>query len=212
LAKEKKDTTQQSWKKKTWYQIYSRKSFNEVLVGESLAADPTELIGKTLGVNLMTLSGDIKKQHVTVTFKIAEFKDNKLYADPIALKTSHSAIKRQVRRGRDRLDDSFSVQTKDGVTLRVKPLMITKTNTNNSVLKLVRKACNQALTAYVKKADVETVFKDAITFRIHSAVRGAVNKIYPLRSYELKYLGLDTHSKVSEQEAPAVITEEAAAQ
>ncbi|MBI5393609.1 hypothetical protein HZA96_07120 [Candidatus Woesearchaeota archaeon] len=201
MAKEKKDSTQ-TWTKKTWYQIYSRKSFNEMLLGESLAYQPQDLFGRYIGVNLMNLTGDIKKQHITIKFKIQEFKDNKLYADPAAVIISPSAIKRHVRRGKDRLDDSFLLMNKDNVTLRVKPLMITKTNTKSSILKLVRKVCYQALAAYLKKSDIETIFKDAMTLKLQSTIRGNITKIYPLRLFEIKYLGLEESEKAAELVLP----------
>ena len=197
MAKEKKDSTQ-TWTKKTWYQIYSRKNYTEMLLGESLAYQPQDLFGRYIGANLMNLTGDLKKQHITIKFKIQEFKDNKLYADPVAIIISPSAIKRHVRRGKDRLDDSFLLITKDNVTLRVKPLIITKTNTKSSILKLIRKVCYQALAAYFKKSDVETIFKDAMMLKLQSTVRGNITKIYPLRLFEIKYLGLEETEKTAE--------------
>ena len=108
-----------------------------------------------------------------------------------------------VRRGRDRLDESFVLTTKDNVNLRIKPLMITKTNTKSSALKLVRKACQQALSAYFKKTDAETVFKDAIQFKLHMGIKEQVSKIYPLRNFEIKYLGVEQKKKEEKaQEAP----------
>ncbi|MBS3136927.1 hypothetical protein J4232_00715 [Candidatus Woesearchaeota archaeon] len=205
MVKEKKDSTQ-TWTKKTWYQIYSRKSFNEMLLGESLAYQPQDLFGRHIGVNLMNLTGDIKKQHITVKFKIKEFKDNKLYADPLAIIISPSAIKRHVRRGKDRLDDSFLLMSKDNVSLRIKPLMITKTNTKSSILKLVRKVCYQALAAYIKKNDIETIFKDAMMLKLQSTVRGNITKIYPLRLFEIKYLGIEESEKAAESAQPQAET------
>jgi ribosomal protein S3AE len=202
MAKEKKDSTQ-SWTKKTWYQIYSRKSLNEAFLGESLAFQPHDLFGKLIGVNLMNLTGDLKKQHITVKFKIQEYKDNKLYADPFAMIISPSAIKRHVRRGKDRLDDSFFLKSKDNILLRVKPLIVTKTNTKSSVLKLIRKVCYQALSLYISKNDIETIFKDAMSLKLHSTIRGNITKIYPLRLFEIKYLGIEESENILKEEQAA---------
>jgi len=64
-------------KKKHWYSILPTSNFRIQEIGETLTADPSRLIGKTVAVNGMDLMRDPKKQNIKVTFRITEIKDNK---------------------------------------------------------------------------------------------------------------------------------------
>ena len=57
-------------KKKTWVKIHAPKIFNEQIIGETLVADSSLTIGKPITVNLMNLTGDIKKQQININDRI----------------------------------------------------------------------------------------------------------------------------------------------
>ena len=58
--------------KKNWYQIVAPEGFNGAMLGESPVSDVEELKGRTLSVNLMTLTNDMKHQSVNLSFKIVK--------------------------------------------------------------------------------------------------------------------------------------------
>ena len=57
-------------KKKRWCQIIGPKIFRDTILGETAVIDPNMLINRALTVNLMTLTNDIKKQNINVSFLI----------------------------------------------------------------------------------------------------------------------------------------------
>ncbi len=61
--------------KKKWYSIVAPARFDNKPLGDSLVYEPEELIGKRVKVNLMNLTGEIKKQNMSIKFKVTEIKD-----------------------------------------------------------------------------------------------------------------------------------------
>ena len=98
-------------RKKEWYDIVATKLFNEMKLGETTVADVSSIIGKPLKVNLMSLTNDIKKQNSTISFVITQIKGDKAVADPVSFEVMPAAIKRNIRRQRDRIDASFVCYT-----------------------------------------------------------------------------------------------------
>ena len=111
-------------KKKVWYQISAPKQFEYTIIGETPVYDPSEMMGKTLSHSLMNLLNDPKKQNVSINFKVTQVDGNKAMTQIIGFKIANSSLKRFVRRNSEKIDLSFSCETSDNVTIRVKPLLI----------------------------------------------------------------------------------------
>ena len=72
-AKKSKGTSRKikdKWKAKEWYKVHASRMFNEAEIGETPAADPATLIGRTAEVTVQELTGDFSKMHIKVKFKI----------------------------------------------------------------------------------------------------------------------------------------------
>ncbi len=182
MAKPKKSTKELlKWKKKKWIEIYAPKEFNNMLLGESLVMSADQLMGKTVEANLMTLTGDIKKQNVNVKFLVTEVKDNKAKTIVTSYKITPASIKRMVRRSRDRVDHSFVAESKDGFSVRIKPLIITRNNTSKAVLTTLRKKAEFLLTKYLNKVKFQDFISDVIIHKIQKELRAQLSEVYPLR-------------------------------
>ena len=57
-------------KKKIWVQLVAPQSFNSQLIGEIPTTETKKLIGRVVTVNLMSLTGDMKKQNTNIKFLI----------------------------------------------------------------------------------------------------------------------------------------------
>src|SRR3989338_2030380 len=62
--------------KKRWYAVQAPKVFNNVVFGETLAAEPESLKGRGIKTNLGTVIRSVKKQSMEVRFKITEVQGN----------------------------------------------------------------------------------------------------------------------------------------
>ncbi|MBI4452437.1 hypothetical protein HY637_03345 [Candidatus Woesearchaeota archaeon] len=178
-------------KKKQWYQIVAPKQFGEAVIGETLVSDPGLMIGKTLNHNLMNLTNDIKRQNINIYFKVISVDGNRGMTSIIGYEIIPSSVKRFVRRNSEKMDLSFVCETADNVSLRVKPLVITKADVKGSVAAKMRNNIVQYLTKTIKKTSYGDLMSDLISHKIQSEMRSALNRIYPIKVCEIRYFGIE---------------------
>ena len=66
-------------KKKTWFDIVGPKIFNERFLGSTPAFSLDDIKGRTIKLNLMKVTGNMKSQNVNVTFFVNETDETKRY-------------------------------------------------------------------------------------------------------------------------------------
>ncbi|MBI2670407.1 hypothetical protein HYX18_00275 [Candidatus Woesearchaeota archaeon] len=175
-------------KKKRWISIYGTKNFKDIQLGESYVADPSRLMNKNLEINLMELTNDVKKQNIKVRFIINNISENKATADFIGHELVSSLVKRVVKRAKSKIDDSFIVETKDNIKIRVKPLVLTKTKAAHSVLTRLRSKIRETLIVNFKKYTYDELVQQLLNQEVHKLLKEQLKKIYPVSVVELRYL------------------------
>lgn len=193
----KQEVSLKSKKKKKWCQVLAPSVMNNIILGETLIYAPTQMLSRTLQSNLMNLTGDMKKQHINIKFKVIEVKGDTAITEPIVFEIVPTSVKRLVRRGRDRIDDSMLCITKDNRAVRIKPMLLTKTNSVTSKLKLLRKNMKAFLKPYVRRRDYMDLFVELIDHKLQNELRSYLKKIYPLKSCEIRYFNAQ---KIREEE------------
>ncbi len=191
-VKSKKGKTVDKWRKKKYFPVMAPKIFQERELGKSLAFDPASLEGRRMCVNLMVLTGNIKKQEVNLTFVVDTVKGDTAYTTVRKYEISPASIKRKVRRQRDRLDESFQCVTQDNKMIRIKPLIITAVKTSNLVRAALRRSSIQFIINTIKRTDYDTLIMDVINDKLQREVAKHVKKIVPIRFVnirKLEYLG-----------------------
>jgi small subunit ribosomal protein S3Ae len=203
MAKAKKaDSSVQSWKKKKWIPIFSEKVFENNQMGETPIDDGNKAVGKTTKINMMSIGGDMKKQHISLTYRIHSFKEGKLYALPIGYEISNSYLKRIVRRGRDRIDYSFAVKTKDDKYVELKCTLITRNLVYNSVKTIIKKALEYETKDFASKTEFYKFFIEITNYKFHNRVKAMLSKVYPLRQIEIKSLKINEKGDLSKIKNP----------
>ena len=174
-------------KKKHWYTILAPKQFNAVKLGENQTYSIQNLMGKVLKANLMALTNDPKKQSVTLSFKIDKIlSENDCTTTLVNYAINNAHIKRLVRKASNKLEDSFFVKTKDGITFRIKPLLLTRYKAHRSVLTALRKKTYELMQAYISGIDSADIFFQIISHKLQMEMKNALKKIYPIAVCEIK--------------------------
>jgi len=182
-------------KKKKWYPIAAPKLFQDELLGEILVDEPNLIMNRVLTTNLMNLTNDMKHQNINIKFRVNKIDDNVAYTELIRYEMLPSSIKRLVRRDINRLDESFVCETKDNVLVRIKPLLLTKSATKGSKLKLLRKTLINLISKEIKHLSFDEVIEDVITRKLQNDVKAYLKKIYPLKICEIRYFEVTTGVK-----------------
>lgn len=204
MASPEKKSTAILVKKKNWYEIAAPAMFSNQYVGETHLGDSNEAIGRVLKVNLMSITNNPKDQGINIKLEITDYKDGKLNTNMVGYYLTTASIKRFVRRGRDRVDESFACKTSDNKILVVKPLLITKSKTKNSILTALRKETIKKITEHASKNTYENFLKDIFSNRLINSLKGHLKNIYPLKNVSIRTMELSKKERrvVTEEEKP----------
>lgn len=173
-------------KKKHWVKIMAPQEFDSGVLGETITAEPKNLIGRKLDVNLFTITRDLKKQNSNLGFIINDVKEGQVTTELYKYYISLSYLRRLVKNSKDKIEDSFIAETKDKVKVRIKPIMITKRKTSKSILTNLRLTSRNLLTKYLSETNFTEFVKEIVMGRIQVRLKHNLKTIYPLSLYDLK--------------------------
>ena len=204
MAKAKARATRAKAKKKHWLKIYSGKPFNEQIIGETFIADANLAIGKPILVNLMTLTGDIKKQNTKIKFQIDAVSEGKAHTKVIGYEVVSAALKRLIRRRSSKVEMSFDAVTADGVKIRIKPFILTRGKTNNSVLTAIRKQVQKNLLETISNTGFQNLVQDIVNHKIQVILKKQLAKIHPIKISEIKFMKIKKSAEAPREVKKAV--------
>ncbi|MCF7860860.1 hypothetical protein K9M79_01335 [Candidatus Woesearchaeota archaeon] len=186
----KKQTSKSSVKKKKWYKIVAPKIFNETVLGETSVVTPEEAFGKPLKLSLMNITNDMKKQNINVSFVIDTLQGSNLTTRTTGYEMIPAAIKRLVRRRRNRLDESFMCYTQDKILIRIKPFMLTRSKTIGSNVYNLRMMMIEKVVSYVAGQTFDRLISLIVSHKLQNDIRHELNKAYPMKNFEIRKLML----------------------
>jgi small subunit ribosomal protein S3Ae len=186
----KKQTTK--IKKKKWVQIIAPKTFKDIVIGESPVYENEEMIGRTIKVNVMTLTKDPKKQNLNLVFRVTSLDGNRAVSDIEGYEMLPSSIKRLIKRRKEKIDDSFVCLSKDGKKIRIKSLMITNGKANNSIVTMIRKNFRFQTAKILEKITFEDFMNQLLYSKLITKIKDDIKVIYPLKSIEIKMIYVET--------------------
>jgi len=199
MAPKKKKVTKQKVKKKKWVSIIAPKSFKSIKLGETHVVDPQTIIGRSLKVNLMNITGSFKKQNIIVRFDINSVKDGKAYTFVSGFENSVSLMKRIVRKGRTKIEDSFLAKTKDGFSVRVKPVVLTLNRASKGAQTSIRKIVKEKLIHMLSGIDFDKAVQELIDYNFQKLIKEVSSTIHPVKSVEVRFLAITPASKKNTQ-------------
>ena len=180
-------TAQKKLLKKFWFPVMAPNIFDNVKIGESYIAEPEVLKGRTINIGLAHVLNDQRLRNINAKFIIKEVNEKAL-TEIIGLELSQGYLRRLVKHDKDRIDQSFTAKTSDGKVVRIKPFMVTKTSTKGSILAALRKGSEQRIKQYLSKMKYDTLVKNVVTTNFQRIVKSDLDKIYPLKTFEVRML------------------------
>ena len=190
-------------KKKKWVEIIAPKIFKETSLGEISLVEANLAVGRTIKANLMGLTGNFKSQNTEIGLKIVSIQDGKANTEMISYTLVPSSIRRLVRRGKEKIDYTFSCSTSDGKKVKIKVFLITRFAVKKSVLTALRKSTEQILVEELKKIKFDNFIDGLVSKKITRELSKLLAKIYPLKICEIREVKvLSAKGEVKVEEKP----------
>jgi ribosomal protein S3AE len=99
-----------------------------------------------------------------------------------------SYLRRSVAKIKNRMNDSFTCKTKDGVRIQLKPLLMTRSSVQRSVLTAIRHRVRHLLSSEMEKLGYYEVVDAIVGYRLQKMLRDDVKKISPLSVCEIRMM------------------------
>jgi len=195
------------WKAKGWYNLLAPEMFNRQLLGETIADEPSKLVGRVTEVTVQDLTGDFSKMHIKLSFRVNQIQGQDALTQFVGHDMTSDYIRRLTRRKRTRTDLAIDVVTKDNWHVRVKPLAITDRRIQSSKQRAIRAIMGNTIRAIAAKQTISEFVKGIISGDLAKAIAVACKPIQPISRVEVRKSEV---SLMGEAPSPAEVAPETA--
>ena len=174
------------WKAKEWYKVHAPRMFNEVEIGETPAIEVDTLYGRTAEVTVQELTGDFSKQHIKMRFQITGVDGYDAKTSFIGHELTSDYVRRLTRRKKTKTDHVVDIVTKDGFTVRIKPMSIAERRIQTSQEDAMRRCMAEALIEMGKENNLSEIVKLIISGDMAKNVAKACRVVIPIKRVEIR--------------------------
>ena len=172
--------------KKEWYQVKAPKQFGNAIIGEISASEPQKLIGRRVDLPLSELTRNVRLHGIHIKLKIHDVSTKNAITFVEDYEILPAMLRRYVRRRRTRIDDSFVVQTKDGINVRVKPIIVTAFKSKGDVNKNLKQTSRELIYQRVSSSSYDDFVSDVVNHKLQSDIIRKLSKVYPVKYFEIR--------------------------
>jgi small subunit ribosomal protein S3Ae len=199
LARKKVQRKIDGWKSKEWFNIEAPVYLNRAIVGNTMAGDPSLLLGRNVETTVGELTNDMTKNNTKVILRINNVVGDIATTDLVGHELTTDYVRSIVKRQTSRIDANIEVKTRDGYVIRVKPTCFTIKRARSSQIKAIREVMIEIVKKRASESDFETFMQEAILGRLSAGIYRQAKFIYPLRRVEIR----KTYVEVMPTAAPA---------
>lgn len=194
---------------KRWYTVLAPEQFDRSELGETTAAEPDQVVGRTVETTLGDLTDDQGANNKKLTFKITDVGSDSAYTEFIEYELTRDYLRSLVRRGASKIAANLTVRTTDDYRVTVQPVAFTTKKADRSQEQAIRAVMTDLVEEAASDRDFEGVVDSAVEGRLSSAIYGEAKTIYPLRRVEIQKLSLEARPReVAAEEEAAVDVDE----
>src|SRR3972149_5378068 len=174
------------WKAKGWYNLLAPEMFNKQLLGETVADDPSKVLGRIAQVTVQDLTGDFSKMHIKLHFRVHHVQGSDALTVFVGHDMTSDYVHRLTRRKRTRTDGVFDVTTKDTWTIRVKPMAIADRRIQSSKQRVIRQIMEKVVRTSAASLTVGEFVKGMISGGPAQTIAVACKAIQPISRVEIR--------------------------
>ncbi|MFP4045931.1 MAG: hypothetical protein ACLFS3_02640 [Candidatus Aenigmatarchaeota archaeon] len=173
-------------KGKQWYTLKAPDMFNNQKVGEAVARNDEELMGRTVEAGATDLVSGCNKYYFKVYMKVDEVEGETGKCKFAGHDSSRDFITRMIRRRSKRIDDRTVVETKDGKELVAKIVCATIKSVGASTQTGVRRKISETLKEKASEMTLAEFVDSLFSGKIQGQLKREADKVYPIRAIEIR--------------------------
>jgi small subunit ribosomal protein S3Ae len=174
------------WKSKSWYNIETPEFIGRNNIGTTMAEEPEQLIGRIVEATVGDLTNDFSKHNTKLKFRINGINGDVAQTLFIGHEITTDYLRSIVKRQTSRIDTNLKVTTKDGYTVRVKPICFTVKRARTSQIEGIREVMDGTVKERASELNFEQFVEEAIMGKLSATIYRNAKNIYPLRRVEIR--------------------------
>ncbi len=180
------------WKLKKWFAVRAPKEFNDASVGEMPANDEKAIVGRNIVVSLDMLTHNPSHAYTNITLKVTGVSGEAAQTRLVKMEILGSYIRSFVRRYRSVSSAVVPVSTRDGTTVIVKLIAVTRARTAHTKIVGLRKEMVDFTQGYFRENDVGPIIGSIIDGKFQDALATKLRHITDLHKIEVRKLEIST--------------------
>jgi small subunit ribosomal protein S3Ae len=174
------------WKAKGWFSLLAPEMFNRQVIGETPAEEPSKVMGRVTEVTAQDLTGDFSKMHIKLIFRVHDVRGTEALTTFAGHDMTSDYIRRLTRRKRTRTDAVVDATTKDGWTIRVKPMAITDRRIQESKQRAIRAIMGKVITGVAVRSTVGDFVRVVISGELAKEIAAGCKPVHPISRVEVR--------------------------
>ena len=182
-------TVKDKWRSKHWFKVRAPGLFQYMEIGETMASEPEQVIGRTLETTLQEISGgaDIGKAHIKLRFQVDRISGEHVAESRfIGHELTSDYVRRLARRKRSKIDISLPVTTKDGVQIILKPVAVGEQRLQTRLRAELRHRLRQLLVDEAAQKSAPEFVREMLQGELGKLLAHGLKTLYPLKKIEIR--------------------------
>ena len=194
---------------KQWYTLQAPEQFDRGELGETLAEESDQVLGRTIETTLGDLRNDASENNTKLTFQVTEVASDTAYTEFVRHELTRDYLRSLVRRGSSKIEAYVTVLTEDDYRVQIQPVALTTKSADESQEKAIRRTMIDLVEETARERTFADLVDSVVEGRLSSAIYNEAKTIYPLRRVEVQKATLEAHpEEVAAEEEAAVDVEE----
>jgi len=190
---------------KRWYTVHAPEQFDREELGETLAEEPEQVLGRTVDTTLGEIREDAGENNTKLTFKITDVGSDAAYTEFVKHELTRDYLRSLVRRGASKVDGYVTVLTTDDYRTQLQPVAYTTKKADDSQERAIRRVMIDMIEEAAEERTFQELVDGVVNGRLSSAIYGEAKTIYPLRRVEIAKMTLEARpAEVAAEEETAV--------
>ena len=182
-------TVKDKWRSKKTYKVRAPGIFQHAEIGETIANEPEQIIGRTLETTFQELSGgaDAGKAHIKLRFQIERVTgDGFAEARFIGHDLTSDYIRRLARRKRSKIDLAIRTVTQDGVAIILKPVAVGEQRLQSNLRTQLRHKLDSLLLEEAALRSSPEFVREMLQGELAKVLSQGLRTLYPLKKIEIR--------------------------
>ncbi len=174
------------WKEKSWYKIFAPEMFNSIELGETPSLTQDDLNQRITEATVQDLTGDFSKMHIKLRFKANSVKGNEVHTQFIGHDLTNDYVRRLTRRKRTKTEHVVDAVTKDGFTIRLKPMVVTERRIQSAQETAIRNITTALVKSRASGMMLGEVVKAIVSGDLAKEIANSTKIILPMKKVEIR--------------------------